>query len=139
VYYNDPKVGVGVLAERRGKLLLVKRNHEPRFGEWSFPSGYVDAGEVVEEAAVRETKEETGLDVRIDRLLGAYSTAGERVIFLAYAARVSGGRIVVGEECQDVRFFDPERLPPLAFPHDDEIVRAWLALRRQRSRNTPRT
>lgn len=125
VQFNDPKVAVGVLAERRGKLLLVKRNHEPCMGQWSFPSGYIDAGEVLEEGAIRETKEETGLDIRIKRLLGAYSRAGERVIFLAYAARVTGGQIVIGLECQDVRFFSPDDLPPLAFPHDDEIVSTW--------------
>jgi len=125
VYFNDPKVAVGVLAVRRGRLLLVRRNHDPNKGEWSFPSGYVDAGEVLEEAAIRETKEETGLDVRIGRLLGAYSTAGERVIFLAYTARVTGGRIEVGAECQAVRFFPPDALPDLAFPHDDAILTAW--------------
>jgi len=125
VYFNDPKVAVGVVAERRGRLLLVRRNHEPHLGEWSFPSGYVDAGEVLEEAAVREAKEETGLDVRIDRLLGAWSTRGERVIFIAYAARVTGGRIEVGPECMEVRFFPPDALPPLAFPHDQAIMRAW--------------
>ncbi|MGB2695516.1 MAG: NUDIX hydrolase [Dehalococcoidia bacterium] len=129
VQFHDPKVAVGVLAERRGKLLLVKRNHEPRMGAWSFPSGYIDAGEVLEEGAIRETKEETGLDIRIQRLLGAYSRAGERVIFLAYAARVTGGKIVIGAECQDVRFFPPDDLPPLAFSHDDEIVRAWRGSR----------
>jgi ADP-ribose pyrophosphatase YjhB (NUDIX family) len=125
IHFNDPKVAVGVVAQRRGRLLLVRRNHEPRLGEWSFPSGYVDAGEVLEEAAVREAKEETGLDVRIQRLLGAYSSAGERVIFIAYAARVTGGRIEVGAECQDVRFFPPDTLPPLAFSHDAAILRAW--------------
>lgn len=125
VHFDDPKVAAGVLAERRGKLLLVRRNHEPHVGEWSFPSGYIDAGEQLEAGAIRETKEETGLDVRIDRLLGAWSTAGERVIFIAYAARVTGGRIEVGPECIDVRFFAPDGLPPLAFPHDDSIVRAW--------------
>jgi ADP-ribose pyrophosphatase YjhB (NUDIX family) len=129
VYFNEPKVAVGVVAERRGRLLLVKRNHEPRMGQWSFPSGYVDRGEVLEEAAVRETKEETGLDVGIDRLLGAYSTKDEPVIFLAYAARVVGGRIEVGPECQEVRFFAPEALPPLAFAHDPAIVDAWRAIR----------
>ena len=129
VHFDDPKVAVGVLAERRGRLLLVKRNHEPHLGEWSFPSGYVDAGEVLEEAAVRETKEETGLDVRLGPLLGAWSTAGERVIFLAYAARVTGGRIEVGAECQDARFFAPEALPPLAFPHDAAVLEAWRRLR----------
>ncbi len=125
IHFDDPKLAVGVLAERRGRLLLVQRNHEPRMGEWSFPSGFVDAGEVLEEAAARETKEETGLDVRIGRLLGAYSTAGERVVFIAYAARVTGGKIEVGAECQDVRFFDPASLPPLAFSHDPEILQAW--------------
>ncbi len=135
VHFDDPKVAVGVVAHRRGRLLLVKRNHEPKLGEWSFPSGFIDSGEVLEEGAVRETKEETGLDVRIERLLGAYSHPGERVIFLAYAARVTGGRIEVGAECQDVRFFPPDALPPLAFPHDGAIVEAWRATRPGRPRN----
>jgi ADP-ribose pyrophosphatase YjhB (NUDIX family) len=129
-HFDDPKLAVGVLAERRGRLLLVRRNHEPKLGEWSFPSGYVDAGEALEDAAIREAKEETGLDVRIERLLSAYSAPGERVVFLAYAARVAaGGRIVVGAECQEVRFFPPSALPPLAFAHDAAIVRAWLRRR----------
>ncbi|MEX1254684.1 MAG: NUDIX domain-containing protein [Dehalococcoidia bacterium] len=132
VHFNDPKVAVGVVAQRRGRLLLVKRNHEPHLGEWSFPSGFIDAGEPLEEGAVRETKEETGLDARIDGLIGAYSRAGERVIFIAYAARVVGGRIEVGAECQDVRFFAPDALPPLAFPHDPAIVRAWQESRYRR-------
>lgn len=123
---------MGVVAQRRGRLLLVKRNHEPHLGEWSFPSGFIDAGEPLEEGAVRETKEETGLDARIDGLIGAYSRAGERVIFIAYAARVVGGRIEVGAECQDVRFFAPDALPPLAFPHDPAIVRAWQESRYRR-------
>ena len=125
VHFNDPKVAVGVLAQRRGQLLLVRRNLEPHIGEWSFPSCYVDAGEGLEEAAVRETREETGLDVRIQRLLGAYSARGDRVIFIAFAARVTRGRIKVGWECQDVRFFPPDALPPLAFPHDADVMRAW--------------
>lgn len=116
---------MGILARRRGRLLLVRRNIEPHLGEWSFPSGYVDAGEVLEQAALREVKEETGLDVRVERLLGAYSSPGERLIFIAYAARVTGGRIQVGAECQDVRFFPQDALPPLAFPHDPAILRAW--------------
>jgi mutator protein MutT len=125
VHFDDPKVAVGVVAERHGQILLVQRNHEPHLGEWSFPSGYVDRGEVPEEAAVRETKEETGLDVTLSGLLGAWSTRGERVIFLAYAARVAKGAIVVGPECIDVRFFALDELPPLAFPHDDAVLRAW--------------
>ena len=127
VAFDDPKVAVGVLATRRGKLVLVQRDQEPHRGSWSFPSGFVDAGEGLEQAAIRETKEETGLDVRIQRQLGAFAAPGDRVVFIAYAARVVAGRIAVGRECQDVRYFDPAALPPLAFPHDEEILRIWRA------------
>ncbi len=124
-HFDDPKVAVGVVVELDGGILLGKRNHDPMNGCWSFPSGFVDAGEVPEDAAIREVEEETGIKVTLDRLLGVYSQPGERVIFIAYAARVTRGRIQVGAECQDVRFFSPDRLPLLAFPHDAAIVHAW--------------
>ena len=127
IAFDDPKVAVGVLATRRGKFVLVQRDQEPHRGSWSFPSGFVDAGEGLEEAAIRETREETGLDVRIQRQLGAFATPGDRVVFIAYAARVVAGRIAVGRECQDVRYFEPGALPPLAFAHDSEILRIWHA------------
>ena len=125
IAFDDPKVAVGVLAVRRGKLVLVQRAMAPHRGSWSFPSGFADAGEGLEQAAVREAKEETGLDIRIQRQLGAFAAPGDRVVFIAYAARVVAGRIAVGRECQDVRYFDPAALPPLAFPHDEEILRIW--------------
>jgi ADP-ribose pyrophosphatase YjhB (NUDIX family) len=133
VHFEDPKVAVGVIVEFDGGIVLGKRAHEPNLGAWSFPSGFVDAGELLEAAAVREVEEETGLKVSIDRLIGVYSTAGERVIFIAYAGTVVGGEIVVGDECLEVRAFAPEDLPPLAFPHDDAILAAWAAGQEPRS------
>ena len=127
IAFDDPKVAVGVLATRNGKLLLVQRARDPHRGAWSFPSGFVDAGEGLEEAAIRETKEETGLDIRIQRQLAAFAQPGDRVVFIAYAARVLRGRLVVGRECQDVRYFPPDSLPPFAFPHDADILRTWRA------------
>ena len=103
----------------------MRRDQEPHRGEWSFPSGFVDAGETLEQAAAREAKEETGLQIRILRLVGAYSSPGDPVVFIAYAARVTSGRIAIGAECQDVRYFPLDALPPLAFPHDLAILRAW--------------
>lgn len=125
VHFEDPKVAVGVVAWMDGGIVLGRRAHDPKLGAWSFPSGFVDAGEVVEDAAAREVEEETGLRVRLDRLLGVFSTSRERVIFVAYAGTVVGGRLEAGEECLEVAIFAPDALPDLAFPHDGEIVQAW--------------
>ena len=130
VHYDDPKLAVGVVAEWEGQIVLARRNHEPRAGQWSFPSGYVDAGEVPEEAAVREAQEETGLEVRIEGLLGVYAARGERTVYVAYAGHVVGGRLRPGDECIEVGAFPYEGLPRLAFPHDADILRAWRAWRR---------
>jgi ADP-ribose pyrophosphatase YjhB (NUDIX family) len=136
VHFEDPKVAVGVVVLRQGRIVLGKRGHEPNYGLWSFPSGYVDAGEVLEDAARREVKEETGLDIRIDRLLGVYSRSGERTIFVAYAGEATGGELTVGEECLEVATFLPDELPELAFPHDDAIIAAWRDSGHQRSTNS---
>jgi len=125
VLYANPKVAAGVVATRNGEILLVRRDHEPKMGEWSFPSGFVDAGEVVEEAAAREAWEETGVRVRPDRLLGVFSTPGDPVVFVAYAATCVAGEPTPRHEVQAAAFFAPDRLPPLAFPHDPAILAAW--------------
>jgi 8-oxo-dGTP diphosphatase len=127
VRYENPKVATGVVAERDGRILLVRRNHEPMMGRWSFPSGFVDAGEVVEEAAIREAREETGVEVRIDNLLGVYSTRGNAVVFVAYAATIIDGEPIAGDEAYEVGLFAPDEIPPLAFPHDPGILDAWHA------------
>jgi 8-oxo-dGTP diphosphatase len=136
VDFVDPKVGVGVVFEMDGGIVLAQRGHEPMLGGWSFPSGFVDAGEVLEDAAKREVEEETGLQVSIDSLLGAYSTTGERTIFVAYAGTLTGGELCVGEECQDVRAFPLGQLPELAFPHDGEIIEAWVAARARQEKHS---
>jgi ADP-ribose pyrophosphatase YjhB (NUDIX family) len=125
VHFEDPKVAVGVVVEMDGGIVLGRRNHDPKMGYWSFPSGFVDAGEVVEDAAKREVEEETGLIVSIDRLLGVYSTAGERVVFIAFAGSPVGGELSCGEECMEVAVFPPDALPELAFPNDGAIMTAW--------------
>jgi len=124
-WYADPKIAVGVLVDRDGQLLLVRRNHAPALGSWAFPSGFVDAGEVLEEAAVREVFEETGVEVRLDGLIGAYSEAGETVVFIAYAGTAVAGEAIVGPEAIEVGWFPPDQLPSLGFTHDERIVQEW--------------
>ncbi len=127
VHFDDPKVAVGVVVELDGEIVLARRNHEPKMGCWSFPSGFVDAGEVLEAAAAREVEEETGLKVNIGRLLGVFSDEGNRTVFIAYAGTATGGSLEAGDECFEVGAFAPDQLPELGFPHDDAIVAAWSA------------
>ena len=125
VIFFDPKLAVVVIVAHERNILMVKRDIEPMMGRWSFPSGYVDRGEVVEEAAVREVREETNVEVKLDRLLGVYSGRDEPVVLVAYAASLQGGIAEAGDETQAVGWFATDELPPLPFPHDDAILRDW--------------
>ncbi|MGB7210186.1 MAG: NUDIX domain-containing protein [Pyrinomonadaceae bacterium] len=126
--WRDPKLAAGVLVAREGRILLVQRNHEPGMGRWSFPSGFVDRGEVVEEAAAREALEEAGVRVEILQLLGVFSERGHPVVFVVYEARTSDVP-APGPEALAVDFFAPGELPPLAFDHDKHIIDTWMRLR----------
>ena len=129
VVYLDPKVTAAAVVERDGKVLMVRRGIEPGLGLWSLPGGYVDRGEVVELAAQREVLEETGLRVRVDGLVGVYSQEGQPVILVTYDSRIVGGCPMPGPEVQELDFFSTDRLPPLAFPRDREILEAWKRMR----------
>jgi molybdenum cofactor cytidylyltransferase len=131
VVWNDPKLAVLTVIPWEGGILLGLRREHPGSGRWSFPSGFVDRGEVVEAAAIREVKEETGLDVDITSLIGVYSEPGKSVVVIAYAAEVRGGALQADDDLVELRGYDPENLPAMAFPHDTQIVRDWLNLRGQ--------
>ena len=136
VAWSDPKVAVAVIIPWEGGILLGRRAIDPGRGRWSFPSGYVDRGEVLEEAARREVREEIGTDVRLDGLVGAYSAAGNPVVLLVYAGVVVAGVPTAGPEVDELRAFPPDALPDMAFAHDDRIVRDWLAPRARRPAGT---
>ena len=74
IHYTGPKVAVGVIISQNGAILLNRRDIEPGRGLWSFPSGYVDVGEALTEAAQREVREETGLEVEVGPLVGVYDS-----------------------------------------------------------------
>ena len=128
VVFLDPKVAVVVVASLDDKILMVKRDIEPMFGKWAFPSGFVDRFEVVEEAAVREVEEETTVKVRLDEQpLGVYSRRGDQTIVVAYAATILSGDPTAADETQDARLFPADALPQLVFPYDERIIAAWRA------------
>jgi ADP-ribose pyrophosphatase YjhB (NUDIX family) len=125
--FDDPKLAVAVVVEFDGRILLQRRDIDPGKGAWTFPSGYVDRGEVVEAAAAREAMEEVRLPVRIDRLLGLYSRAGHPVVLAVYTATPLAAEFAAGDEVSAVALFDPADLPPLAFSHDARIIVDYLA------------
>jgi 8-oxo-dGTP diphosphatase len=129
VFYLDPKVAVGTIitdAERR--VVLVRRAIDPGYGKWVFPGGYVDRGEPVQVAAVREAREETGLDVRLERLVNIYSYPGRAPIIIVYEASLTGGELACDEEGLEAAFFPPDAIPwdQLAFRSTHEALREFL-------------
>ena len=129
VIYYDPKVAATSVIERSGEILLIRRGNEPGYGLWSMPGGYVDRGEVVESAAIREVWEETGLEVEIEQLIGLFSEQGHPVMVAAFATREVGGLLAAGDETLELGFFPPDNLPEMAFPRDHLILERWQSLK----------
>jgi ADP-ribose pyrophosphatase YjhB (NUDIX family) len=125
VGFRDPKVAAGVLVERGGRILLTRRAHDPGRGLWGLPAGYMEWDERVEDAAVRETLEETGLRVRLERLVGVYSYPARGTVLVVYAASIEGGELCASDESEAVEFFAPDDLPPLAFDENARIIADW--------------
>ena len=126
VVFLDPKVVVGMLLSIDGGLVMVKRATNPGKGLWSFPAGFVDRGEVVEDAAARETWEETGLRAQAKSIIGVYSRTGDPLILVVFDGDIVGGELAPGPEVEEVAAFPPGQLPPLAFERDGPIIQAWL-------------
>jgi ADP-ribose pyrophosphatase YjhB (NUDIX family) len=128
VFFLDPKVAVGAIVSLDGHILLLRRANEPSYGKWVFPGGFVDRGESLEDAAVRETREETNLEVRVTSLLNVYSTLDHPVVVIVYRAEAVHGQPSVGDEALEVRAFHPTDLPwdDLAFPSTKEALREYL-------------
>jgi len=129
VYYAQLKVGAAVLIEQDGKLLLLKRNHEPWTGTWMVPAGYVEVDEDPKDAAIREVREETGLEVEIGELHNVYyfddDPRGNGVSFVYKAEKVSG-EISLNSESTEARFFRWDEIPPeLTFGGHDKMIRSW--------------
>jgi ADP-ribose pyrophosphatase YjhB (NUDIX family) len=134
VFYLNPKVVAAAIPEARGRLLLTRRSINPARGKWTFPGGFVDYGESTEDAAVRETFEETGLRVRLTGLVGVYSYTDAPVI-VVYRARVVGGTLAVCDENDRVEWVRPANIPwpELAFPSTREALTAWVNGRQPRA------
>lgn len=128
VTYLDPKLAVAVVVERNGTVLLGRRGPNARAaGKWSFPAGFVERGEVVEEAAVREVREETGFEIELGPLTALISSPGETVVLAVFSGAILSGDEHPDDDLTELGWFALDALPELAFPHDREILERMLS------------
>lgn len=130
IFYQDPKVVAGTVIPLDGGIVLLKRGVEPALGKWVFPGGYVDRGESVQDAAVRETKEESQLDVQLGPLLNVYSYARSPNVIVVYVADVIGGELAAGDESLEARIFSPDEVPwqDLAFDSTRDALNDFIRI-----------
>ena len=130
LHYFDPKVAVGtVITTADDKIVLVKRAIQPGYGKWVFPGGYVDRGEEITVAAIREAREESGLDVRLDGLINVYSYPGRPIVIVVYKASIVAGQLRIDEESLEARLFSRAEIPwaELAFPSTRDALEDYYA------------
>ena len=118
-----------IITDADGRLLLIKRGHEPEAGRWSLPGGRVEPGESDQQALVREVREETGLDVTPGRLVGTVERPwpGGRVLVIRdYAAAVTGGDLTPGDDADDARWVSPRDFAGLPLTTGlEEVLYGW--------------
>lgn len=132
MHFYDPKVAAAVFVEDGERVLLIKRGVDPERGKWALPAGYVDASEDPRQTAVREAREETGLDVRVTRLVDVFYSdyrPGASII-IVYAAEITGGELQPLDDAEAAEWFTPDSLPDIAFESTRQIVGAWAAAQR---------
>jgi NADH pyrophosphatase NudC (nudix superfamily) len=122
VHYKNPKPCVGAVIIREGKVLLIRRAHEPYKDYWDFPGGFLECGEYPEEGLKREIAEELGIGIAIKRILGiypdSYGAGGVSTLNVYYLCKISNGDIKPQTEIAEAKWFFPNELPAkLAFGH----------------------
>jgi ADP-ribose pyrophosphatase YjhB (NUDIX family) len=108
--------------------MLIRRGIAPGYGRWAQPGGFLEIDETVEEAAVRETLEETGLEVELGEIVGLYSRLAAEVVTVAFEARIVGGEATVTRESLETRPFAPSEIPwsEIAFETSVRALLDWV-------------
>ena len=132
VFYLDPKVVACSIVKIDSRIVLLKRAIDPQRGKWVLPGGYVDRGEEVTAAAIRETEEECGLTTRIVGLLGVYSYPGRPAVVVVYVTEYVSGELIAGDETEEVALYGQEEIPwmQLAFQSTVDALKDYQKQRR---------
>lgn len=128
-YENPLPCAAALVRNDAGEILLVRRGVEPARGEWALPSGFMEIGETPEECCLRELEEETGLKGKIARLVGVYaqdSVVYKRVLIIGYEVKAQGVPSP-GSDSEEVAYFPPDKIPPIAFSSHRCLVADFLS------------
>lgn len=134
VHYRNPVPAAGCLVGRGRQVLMVQRKYPPHVGWWTLPAGFVEWEETPEEAAVRETEEETGLQVEVQRLFGVFpwlhefndGQSHENGLLVIYEASITGGELRAGDDAQAADWFACDALPEqIAFDSHRAALAQW--------------
>jgi len=138
IYYQNPVPAAGAIVVKDDQLLLVKRAHPPKVGWWCIPAGFMEWREHPEQTAMRELKEETGLEVELTGLFEIYSGTDDpraNAVLILYLAQVTGGTLQAADDALEVRFFDFDSLPKeIAFEAHHQAIADYDRRIRQASR-----
>jgi len=133
IFWNNPKPVTSVILTKDDKILLLQRSKEPLKDYWVLPGGYIDYEEDPESAVIRETKEETGQEVTVDRLVGVYQIDNDpsgNNIDIIYCGKIAGDKVLLNDESSQYKFFIPDDLPEkIAYKHREAIT-DWLKFRK---------
>src|SRR6185295_16599906 len=130
IFYLDPKVVAGAVFTIDRRVVLLRRGVEPSMGKWVFPGGYVDRGESVADAAIRETREESQVEVKLGPLLNVYSYPSSPNVIVVYTAEIIGGDVGAGDESLEAKIFPAEEIPweELAFDSTRDALKDYIRL-----------
>ncbi len=131
VFYQNPlPVAASIVLNERREVLLVKRAREPHKGMWCFPMGFAELGETIAEAALRELKEEAGIDGRVQRLVDTDSHKSSHygdLLIVTFEIQKVGGKEKSGDDADEVRYFPIGQHPPLAFSSNEKALQVCAA------------
>jgi 8-oxo-dGTP diphosphatase len=133
VFYHNPVPAAGVVIEKDGKILLVKRKFEPYKGDWCLPAGFMEYDESPEQCAIRETKEELGVDVELDGLYGVYSGKDDprtHAVLVMYWAKIIGGELKPGDDAEEIKYCAKSEIPSnIAFLAHRQIIKEFFEIK----------
>ncbi len=130
--HKNPALTVDIIIKKDNNIVLIKRLNDPYKDHWALPGGFVEYGEMVEHAAIREAEEETGLKVELDELIGVYSDPNRdprgHVITVPFNAHIVEGNLKSDSDAKDAKYVNIDDLKDtdLAFDHEKILKDAGL-------------